>query len=246
MFYVCDKKDNRFGVLDTDDAICEYYTKKDLISISKSINIYGVSNEDIKVLSPDFVKAKAKLLGIDIKNTNWIKKESFYSLRFKLNSDDVLLVEHKTGNILSTKECNLYIKGLKIVNLVNNKFFSSQLVSSNNLMVMFNDILFSIQGFVKKLNTYIYYYNNSDEMYRNGYIEELYRLNTNTIVARYYCKHIPNRGYGCVTFLKIRLDDGGIRDIKLKDEYAYSDYVDECQEYRICRCYQDGSIVEER
>ena len=37
-------KNNKYGVVDTDDAICEYYTKKDLISISKSINIYGVSN----------------------------------------------------------------------------------------------------------------------------------------------------------------------------------------------------------
>ena len=30
MFYVSYKK---FGVLDTDDAICEYYTKKELLEI---------------------------------------------------------------------------------------------------------------------------------------------------------------------------------------------------------------------
>ena len=32
MFYVSYKNKN-FGVLDTDDAICEYYTKKELLEI---------------------------------------------------------------------------------------------------------------------------------------------------------------------------------------------------------------------
>ena len=39
MFYVCDKKNGKYGVLDTDDAICEYYTKSELLRISKEVQI---------------------------------------------------------------------------------------------------------------------------------------------------------------------------------------------------------------
>ena len=30
MFYVCDKKDNKFGVKDTHDGVIEYYTSEEL------------------------------------------------------------------------------------------------------------------------------------------------------------------------------------------------------------------------
>ena len=33
MFYVCDKKDNRFGVKDSRDGVIEYYTADELDSI---------------------------------------------------------------------------------------------------------------------------------------------------------------------------------------------------------------------
>lgn len=91
MFYVCDKKNGKYGVLDTDDAICEYYTKSELLSISRSTNIQGVSNEDIKVLSSDFIVAKSKLLGVDLKNIDWIKSTDTYRIYKKADYSNIIL-----------------------------------------------------------------------------------------------------------------------------------------------------------
>ena len=140
MFYVCDKKNGKYGVLDTDDAICEYYTKSELLRISKEVQIQGVRGDQIQVFSSDFIKARAKVLGLIIKNTNWIKKEVLYRIYLRSDSKDVLLIEHETGdNLLTKKDCSFFVKDLKIINLVNNKYFSRDLISSGDLMVVLGD-----------------------------------------------------------------------------------------------------------
>lgn len=111
MFYVCDKKNGKYGVLDTDDAICEYYTKSELLRISKEVQIQGVRGDQIQVFSSDFIKARAKVLGLIIKNTNWIKKEVLYRIYLRSDSKDVLLIEHETGdNLLTKKDCSFSLK----------------------------------------------------------------------------------------------------------------------------------------
>ena len=222
MFYVCDKRNGKYGVLDTDDAICEYYTKSELLRISKEVQIQGVRGDQIQVFSSDFIKARAKVLGLIIKNTNWIKKEVLYRIYLRSDSKDVLLIEHETGdNLLTKKDCSFFVKDLKIVNLVNNKYFSRDLIPSGDLMVVLADSLYDIEGFVSVFNSYIHY---EYSKYKRGYIEELYRLNAGTIVASYFSKDAPNVGYGCVRFFKIRLRDGLVKCVKLKDEYEFSDY----------------------
>lgn len=41
MFYVCEKKGNKYGVVDTDDAICEYYSRDELLEINKKYKYKG-------------------------------------------------------------------------------------------------------------------------------------------------------------------------------------------------------------
>lgn len=62
MFYVCVERDGKYVVLDTDDGICEFYTKSDLVQlVSQGIQVLGVSQGNISVISSDFLKAKAQV-----------------------------------------------------------------------------------------------------------------------------------------------------------------------------------------
>lgn len=46
MFYICDKKDNKYGVLDTTDGIVDYFIADDLQRINKDIaKIFGVFDD---------------------------------------------------------------------------------------------------------------------------------------------------------------------------------------------------------
>lgn len=51
MFYVCDKKGDKYGIMDSTDNIVEYYTAKEIVSIIKNYNIAieGVNTKDGKV-----------------------------------------------------------------------------------------------------------------------------------------------------------------------------------------------------
>ena len=69
MFYVCDKIGDKYGVVDTNDSICEYYSEEQLRFIQKSgVVIYGVSDDCISIADTNFIRAKAKMLGIKLRN----------------------------------------------------------------------------------------------------------------------------------------------------------------------------------
>lgn len=86
MFYVNSKKGNKYGVIDTNDGVIEYYTAKELINIisSYSIKIEGcnlVENKiSIKVTDFDIVKKNLITLRdllIKVKDLNKFKSEGY-------------------------------------------------------------------------------------------------------------------------------------------------------------------------
>lgn len=238
------RKMESMGVLDTDDAICEYYTKSELLNISRSTNIQGVSGNEIRVLSSDYINAKAKLAGVKIKNTDWIKRDSVYrisDISRTLDCDDIILSEDGTDNILLTKEyCDLFVRKLKILNLLNNKSFTKDSVDVDDYMVVYDGNLYSLENFIKKLNSDISFvatYGVSlKSKFSNGYIEEVYRLDSNTIVVKYFINSVGTE------FFRVKLDTGIFKTINFKDEYDFKNFARGLKDYSICECTRTGDI----
>lgn len=55
MFYVCEKKGNKFGIKDTTDNTVEYYSTEEIIEIvsNDDIDIKGVSRQGINIYNPN-------------------------------------------------------------------------------------------------------------------------------------------------------------------------------------------------
>lgn len=228
MFYVCEKKGNKYGVVDTDDAICEYYSRDELLEINKKVQIQGVSDNDIKVLNVDFIRAKAKLLGLRVRNSDWIKEDVPYCVYNSINSRDIVIEDRVKDTTLVTKlNCNLFTKKLKVINLINNKYFERRLDLLNSYVIVFNNELLELDKFVVRLSSYI------ATKYASifGYIATLFRIDTNTIIAMY-----SDEGNGKFTYYKVKLNKGTV------DEIDFKDYEKDYEKYFLCDCYSTGRI----
>ena len=154
MYYVCDKKDNKYGVADTNDGICEFYSENELREISKRVEISGVLKDRIEVYTPEFMRAKAKLLGINIVNYDYLREGREYRVFSQAGTSSVLsFKDTKSGSIITLpyykKHMDL-INKLKIVNLFNNpdyKYSSNdmQMIKYNGDIVNFNYIVPNIK-----------------------------------------------------------------------------------------------------
>lgn len=60
MFYVCDEKDGKFGVMDTSDGVVEYFTSEELHNINRNLTrVFGVLKGDrCAVVSVDEYQSK--------------------------------------------------------------------------------------------------------------------------------------------------------------------------------------------
>ena len=103
MYYVCEQKKSLYGVVDTDDGICEFYRKKDLIEIAKQVSIIGVTGDKVEVVDKNFVMAKAKLLGVNIENTDYLKYGTLYKINRVLGGDKLYLEDTESGNVITIK-----------------------------------------------------------------------------------------------------------------------------------------------
>lgn len=65
MFYVCEQRGDLYGVADTDDGVCEFYSKEELLKLARKIGILGVSirSDSVSVVGIGTVLAKLKILG---------------------------------------------------------------------------------------------------------------------------------------------------------------------------------------
>lgn len=228
MFYVCEKKGNKYGVVDTDDAICEYYSRDELLEINKKVQIQGVSDNDIKVSNIDFIRAKAKLLGLRVRNSDWIKEDVPYCVYNSINSRDIVIEDRVKDTTLVTKlNCNLFTKKLKVINLINNKYFERRLDLLNSYVIVFNNELLELDKFVVHLSSYI------ATKYASifGHIATLFRIDTNAIIAMY-----SDGGNGKFTYYKVKLNKGTV------DEIDFKDYEKDYDKYFLCDCYSTGRI----
>ena len=161
MFYVCEKNKNLYGVVDTDDGICEFYRKKDLIEIAKQVSIIGVVGDKVEVVDKKFVMAKAKLLGVNIENTDYLRYGTPYKIYRVLGGDKLYLEDTESGNVITIKRYTrhfdlLLSKKLRIVNLLNNRYFSSEYMNLGAVVYLdgqletFKSCLFTIRREIRK------------------------------------------------------------------------------------------------
>lgn len=208
MYYVCEQKQNLYGVVDTDDGICEFYRKKDLIEIAKQVNILGVTGDKVEVVSRDFVMAKAKLLGVNIENTDYLKYGTLYKI-YRVLGDVMYLEDTESGNVISIKRYArhtdlLLSKKLRIVNLWNNRYFSSEYMSiSGNTSVVgavvyldgqfvaLESCLLTVRRAIRK-----------DLNYEEPSFNEIYRLSTSKMLIK--CEVYPSN----VVYYEVNLSIG--------------------------------------
>ena len=142
MFYVYTKNGTRYGVVDTNDGICEYYSEKQLIDLSnKGVKIFGVSDNSISVVDTNFIRAKAKLLGIKI--SDYILDSSLgYSIEKR--GRDFYLVSSLRDKINISSQGADFIsfitQKLMIYNLWNSRYFDMN-CSINDVFVAMYDTL---------------------------------------------------------------------------------------------------------
>lgn len=190
MYYVCEQKQNLYGVVDTDDGICEFYRKKDLIEIAKQVNILGVTGDKVEVVDKNFVMAKAKLLGVSIKNTDYLKYETLYKIH-RVSGDVMYLEDIESGNSISIKGYPRHIdlllsRKLKVVNLLNNRYFSSEYMNISDNMnsvgavvyldgqfMILESCLLTIRRAIRK-----------DLNYEEPSFKEVYRLSTSKMLIK--------------------------------------------------------------
>ena len=138
MFYVYTKKRNKYGVVDTDDGICEYYSERQLKNFhDKRISIYGVSDDGISIVDTNFIRAKAKLLGLDICNyildrtlKYRVEQKDYSYYLVSCTGDEVELSNTKDSFVFNL--CN----NLKIENLWDNRYFNMDATKMNDAYML--------------------------------------------------------------------------------------------------------------
>ena len=191
MFYVCEQKQNLYGVVDTDDGICEFYRKKDLIEIAKQVNIIGVTGDKVEVVDKNFVMAKAKLLGINIENTDYLRYGTPYKIYRVLGGDKLYLEDTESGNVITIKRYArhtdlLLSKKLRIVNLLNNRYFSSEYMSISGNMNNLGAVV-SLDGQLETLKSCLLTIRRAirkDLNYEEPSFKEVYRLSTSKMLIK--------------------------------------------------------------
>ena len=184
MYYVCEQKKNLYGVVDTDDGICEFYRKKDLIEIAKQVNIIGVTGDKVEVVDKNFVMAKAKLLGINIENTDYLRYGTPYKIYRVLGGDKLYLEDTESGNVITIKRYArhtdlLFSKKLRIENLLNNTYFSSEYMNLGAVVYLdgqletLKNCLLTIRRAIRK-----------DLNYEEPSFKEVYRLSTSKMLVK--------------------------------------------------------------
>ena len=192
MFYVCNKRGNKYGVVDTCDGICEYYSKDDLLKISESTPIIGVFDSKIKVVGTDFVKAKMKLLGIKDENTNYLKWVSNYITAW-IDGENLIFVDKDTNSQIIVpktsffKHKDLFIGNskLKICDLVNNRYFEKEYFSLTSVItcyVYFNYNFMMLDSFVVFIRSTI-----QDLVDDIAKVHYLYRISVSKLIVESNC-----------------------------------------------------------
>ena len=184
MYYVCEQKQNLYGVVDTDDGICEFYRKKDLIEIAKQVSIIGVTGDKVEVVDKKFVMAKAKLLGVNIENTDYLRYGTPYKIYRVLGGDKLYLEDTESGNVITIKRYArhtdlLLSKKLRIVNLLNNRYISSEYMNLGAVVYLdgqletLENCLLTIRRAIRK-----------DLNYEEPSFKEVYRLSTSKMLIK--------------------------------------------------------------
>lgn len=188
MYYVCEQKRNLYGVVNTDDGICEFYRKKDLIEIAKQVKILGVTGDKVELVDKNFVMAKAKLLGVNIENIDYVKCGTRYKLN-RVLGDIMYLADIESGDILGIKRFVghadlLLSKKLRVVNLWNNRYFSRGMGSdANNLgvVVILDGQLMILQNCLLTIRRAV----SKDLNYKEPLFKEVYRLSTSKMLVEF-------------------------------------------------------------
>lgn len=190
MYYVCEQKRNLYGVVDTDDGICEFYRKKDLIEIAKQVSIIGVTGDKVEVVDKNFVMAKAKLLGVNIKNTDYLKYGTLYKI-YRVLGNIMYLEDIESGNFIAIKRYArhtdlLLSKKLRIVNLWNNRYFSSEYMSISDNMNNLGAVVY-LDGQLETLESCLLTVRRAirkDLNYEEPSFNEIYRLSTSKMLIK--------------------------------------------------------------
>lgn len=219
MFYVCNKRGNKYGVVDTDDGICEYYLRDDLLKISESVQIVGVSEDKINVVDKDFIIAKAKLLGVELINTDYISFDKCYNL-VEVHEYNMYLRDVDSDSRIRIKNYRNHIdfilsRGVKIINLWNNVHFRgtnefselslSTVVYIDYKFMSLNDCLERVKAEIGKETTLDSY----------SYIQEVHRVSTSKMVILFHFM-------GGVRYYEVDLSKGSRSVRKITDKRASS------------------------
>ena len=107
MFYVSSKKENLFGVTDTEDNVTEYYTKSDILKISQDVEIDGVDlaeNMLCMVKMPAETVSLFKQGNIHLALSSMTLNNPYFGLRFqsKPTEGEMTFVNHQVLNISRT------------------------------------------------------------------------------------------------------------------------------------------------
>ena len=153
MLFVWNKKGNSYGIVDTDDDICEYVSSSKLRKlVADGIRIKGVSSDHIKLCDPEVVYAQAKLLGMNVVPVI-LEKEMDYKL--KSTSEGMELRNDKQSLLVSAEAVrDVYNKHLRIVNLVNNRYFTK---SSDENYIIDTYTVRTLEDFFAFLSTALRY-----------------------------------------------------------------------------------------
>lgn len=223
MFYVCCKDGSNYGVLDTNDGVCEYYTKDDLINISKSVRIVGVSGNKVKVVSEDFIRAKMKLLiDNETKCFSFFKKGNDYIISQIDNRNNLItLVDCNDGSECRVKidsSTNNLFKKCKILNLFNNKHCRLDFV---NRFIFFNyqvEPYVCVDNYYMKIRDLLPLIHERLEDLLDYTIRTVYRINENSLVLKLEL----NNNYLSPKYIRFNLDTGNYRKVRVDSCYDYS------------------------
>ena len=117
MLYVSRKKGNKYGIVDTEDWVEEFYTKEELRGIHKlGLKIRGITDTGVKIVNweqePEYIKAKTLLYQLEITQDNKVKVVSkpedlpipkfccLYEYHKNLNGLMVMSGEYIGGNLV--------------------------------------------------------------------------------------------------------------------------------------------------
>lgn len=125
MLYVGRKKGNKFGVIDTNDGVCEYISSSKLKElVASGISIKGVSQDHIEVCDAKNIQAQVKLLGMSVAPVI-LEKGVKYRLGISDTNEYQFVSDDEKQHIEvpeSAIEVYVYNEHLKIINVINNKY----------------------------------------------------------------------------------------------------------------------------